>query len=88
MQHHSAHEREGRMDEDPDDAANDGAVQADELQVAAHRSFKFVGHLFFVPGANGRDDEFAAVGPCGKERSQHLLAEEGIDIHARCLVFG
>src|ERR1700727_2356006 len=75
-----------RKDNQPDQSADDGAVDADILQVAADGEFDPLGQCFDVPVLDHVADEFGDLGAPWRHRAQHRDAEPAVDAVSKALV--
>ena len=67
------------MDEQAGEAADDGAVDADELQVAAHVEFDAVGGLLAVPLLDDLGDDRHEFGTVGVDEAGDDVPDPALD---------
>ena len=67
------------IDRASDESADDGAVEADELEIRSDGFFEAGGHFLRVPGIDGRDHEFPGLRAEIQGGGENLIAEIGID---------
>src|ERR1700689_1161957 len=75
-----------RKDNQTYQSADDGAVDADILQVAADRELDPLGQCFDVPVLDHVADEFGDLGAPRRHRAQHRDAEPAVDATSKALI--
>ena len=66
-------EEEDGVDSKADQAADEGSIQANELEISANGCFKFAGHLLGVPSLDCGADEFSNERFCAEDCGEDLL---------------
>ena len=67
------------MDAEPGQRADDGAVDPDELQVAAHVQLDALGRLLAVPAVDRHRDDLGELAAVGVDEERHHLAEPRLE---------
>jgi len=78
--------RKGK-DQEPDQSADQRAVDADVLQVLADLQLEPVDQCGGVPGLHHIGDEGADLGAARRNRAGHQVANPPVDLHLERLVF-
>ena len=68
-------EEERGVDSEADQAADEGSIQANELEISANGCFKFAGHLLGVPSLDCGADEFSDERFCAEDCGEDLRCD-------------
>ena len=63
------------MDSEADQAADEGSIQANELEISANGRFEFAGHFLSVPSLDRGADEFSDERFCAEGSGEDLRGD-------------